>query len=208
MIDLNTGIQEAILEKKWRFSVSFVLVFFTTFSMLGIIGIVPSSENDERSSIVQSVEAREDFGEPVRIVIDSVDIDWTISNPESTSIAVLDEALREGVVRYPGSGMLSDTSNMFLFGHSSYLPVVYNPAYQVFNNLENTQVGDYIRVYSDTVEYIYKVISVSLVDASEALVEFETGVKKLTLSTCNSFGSKEERYIVEADFVGSYPLKS
>lgn len=208
MIDLNTGIQEAILEKKWRFSVSFVLVFFTTLSMLGVIGIVPSSENDENSSIVQSVEAREDFGEPVRIVIDSVDIDWTISNPESTSIAVLDEALREGVVRYPGSGMLSDTSNMFLFGHSSYLPVVYNPAYQVFNNLENTQVGDYIRVYSDTVEYLYKVISVSLVDASEALVEFETGVKKLTLSTCNSFGSKEERYIVEADFVGSYPLKS
>lgn len=208
MVDLNTNIREAILERKWRFSVFFVLVFFTTLSMLGAMGVTFFGGVSADNSIVQVAEAQDGSSEPIRIVIDSVNIDWIVSSPESASIAVLDQALQEGVVHYPGSGTLSDTSNMFLFGHSSYLPVVYNPAYQVFNNLEKTQIGDYIRVYSNKAEYIYKVSSVSLVDASEAMVTFKTGEKKLTLSTCNSFGSKDERYVVEADFVGSYPLES
>lgn len=208
----NTGFSVYKLPQdvKWKFIVSFILIFFTSLSILSTVGIVPeNNKEDENRAIVKPVLAsEEEYVNPVRIIIDSVGIDSVILNPESNNISVLDEALRSGVVHYPGSGLLSDTSNMFLFGHSSHLPIVYNPAYQLFNNLEKVQVGADIVIRSESHKYIYRVSKVSLVDAKEALVELSDKKKMLTLSTCNSFGETSERYVVEADFVRSYPLES
>ena len=53
---------------------------------------------------------------------------------------------------------------------------------------------------------LYIVETIRLVDADEALVELSRTGKKLTLSTCNSFGAPGERYIVEASFVESHAL--
>lgn len=143
---------------------------------------------------------------PTRIIIESLGIDSVILNPDSTDIAVLDEALLSGVVRYPESGLLNENSNLFLFGHSSYLPVIHNKNFKVFNELKNLKGGEQIRVQSETHEHLYKVESVRLTDATEAVVELGTGTKKLTISTCNSFGAKTERWVVEAEFLGSYPI--
>jgi len=46
--------------------------------------------------------------------------------------------------------------------------------------------------------------------ASNVTVEFDTnpGVKMLTLSTCDSFGAKSDRYIITADLVSSYDLNA
>lgn len=144
--------------------------------------------------------------EPVRIIIDKIDIDTTVANPESTDVNVLDQALLGGAVRYPGSADLSDDGNMFLFGHSSYLPRVINPAFKAFNGLQNLVAGDVIRVQSADKEYIYRVDTVSLVDANDAWVDLSGVEKRLTLSTCNTFGQKQDRFVVEAYFVGSYML--
>lgn len=210
MKNIGFSIYKLPQDIKWKFIVSFILIFFTSLSVLSTVGIVPEDNKEVgKGSIVKPVLAsEEEYTDPVRIIIDSVGIDSVILNPESRSISVLDEALRGGVVHYPGSGTLTDTSNMFLFGHSSYLPVVYNPAYQLFNNLEKVQVGGDIVIMSESHKYIYRVSKVSLVDAKEALVEFSDKKKMLTLSTCNSFGETSERYIVEADFVRSYPLEN
>ena len=43
-------------------------------------------------------------------------------------------------------------------------------------------------------------------DKNEALVEFSNDVNMLTLSTCNSFGRKDDRYVVEADLVSTAVL--
>jgi len=143
---------------------------------------------------------------PVHITIDAIGVDTDIVNPDSTDISVLDQALASGAVRYPGSGNLEDVSNMFLFGHSSHLPIVNNKAYKSFNNLEKLKEGDLIRVQSLTKEYHYRVRSVELVKADNSWVRFDSSKKQLTLSTCNNFGSKQDRYVVEADFVGGYPI--
>ncbi|MEK7578914.1 MAG: sortase, partial [Patescibacteria group bacterium] len=121
-------------------------------------------------------------------------------------LPVLDAALLKGVVHYPGSGNLNDVRNVFLFGHSTGFRVVQNEAFKVFNNLKELETNDLIRAQSATHEYVYRVITVELANAEEVEVDFRSNVRMLTLSTCNAFGAKEERYIVRAEFVGEFPL--
>jgi len=187
-------------------------VFAILFVLSWALGIVPPFETDTEdasrdvSVATETVQAEEN-DTPVHIIIDAIGVDTRINNPKSTSIETLDAALLSGVVHYPGSGNLSDYSNMFLFGHSTGFRVVQNQSFKAFNNLKDLKSNDLIRVRSESREYVYRVTSVTLTKAGEAFVELSTREKKLTLSTCNSFGSKEDRYVVEADFVGDYPIE-
>ena len=224
MVDWNTtlgDIHTALLKKRLPFVVSFGLIFIFSYGFLYSAGLVPESvdvsDSDTNSSLEIGVEdpsnaAVASLGptddRPQRIIIDAIGVDATIVNPVSQNISVLDDALREGVVHYPGSGDLEDFSNLFLFAHSSFLPNVQNEWYRVFNNLSKLSSGDVIRVQANGYEYRYVVSSVELVDASEALVELSNREKKLTLSTCNSFGAASERFVVEAEYLGRTELGS
>jgi LPXTG-site transpeptidase (sortase) family protein len=143
---------------------------------------------------------------PLRVIIDKVNIDTSISNPTSADISILNNALLKGAVRYPGSGTLGH-GNMFIFGHSTGIRVVNNQAYKAFNNLKDVEIGDTIRIQSIDKEYNYKVTSVSMVDSEEAWVTFSQDKNMVTLSTCNVFGQKQDRYVVEAIFVKSIDLQ-
>ena len=111
-----------------------------------------------------------------------------------------------GVVHYPTSGFMDDVSNVFLFGHSSELPYVRNKNYKVFNRLKELLEGDIIKVQTRDTNYVYRVRRVSLVLAPETPVAFSTEKRMLTLATCNVLGEKDERYLVEADFAGAFPI--
>lgn len=160
---------------------------------------------------------REEMGEtsivrppviPTKISIPAVSIEVPILNPESTEVEALDKALYSGVVRYPLSAQLNEEGNVFIFGHSSHLPVVHNQMFKAFNNIENLKVGDAIRLSGKNdsgVEetHIYHVTSVRQADATEAMIDISrNGKKRLTLSTCDSFTGKTARWVVEAEFVG------
>lgn len=138
---------------------------------------------------------------PIRIVIPSISVDTIILNPKSTSFEVLDSALTTGAVRYPGSGY-PGLGNMFVFGHSTGFSVVQNPAYKIFNKLKNVTRGDIVLIYSQESIYEYEITSIKKVDKDKALVEFDTNRNMITLSTCDSFGRPQDRYVVEGDFVG------
>ena len=144
------------------------------------------------------------YAEPSRIVIPKIALDGPVLNPQTQEAAVLDAALLKGAVRYPGSGDLESKKNIFIFGHSSELPVVHNQSFKIFNRLKELNVGDEVTLQSTDMNYRYKVSSVSLASASDALVNF-TNDHQLVLSTCNTFGAKQERFVVYADFVRSYP---
>ncbi len=188
--------------------------FFVVLLGLSLaLGLMPKLDTDTPSIVSASttpvsVQTHVTQGDstPVRIIIERIGVDTPIVIPESRDIDDLNTALLSGVVRYPGSGDLDDVSNMFLFGHSTGFRVVQNDAFKAFNGLKDVQENDLIRVQSKTKEYVYRVTKLSLVDAEEALVTFSQTSKKLTLSTCNVFGQKQERYVVEADFVGSYDI--
>ena len=216
----KTSIKECstlLFEQRWRFLFIFLGVFFVTFSFLSSVGFVPESVDDSltfntKTEIAEASEynkaAVSEFQKPLHITIPSVGIDVNVENPQSRDIVVLDEALKSGAVNYPGTGTLTDDANIFLFGHSSFLPNIINKNYQAFNNLSNVSLGDEIFVDSQDVRYVYRVVSVELSEAQEITIDLRRGIRKLTLSTCNSFGDAGERYIVEADFVGSYLLST
>lgn len=135
---------------------------------------------------------------PVHLTVPSVGINTVVLNPEDTSNAVLDRSLLSGAVRYPGSGLPGQVGNMLIFGHSSYLPVVKNKAFQAFNELGTLRVGDTVTVQTGTEVYTYDVVEVRLTRAEDAVVSFAAEQPTLTLATCNTFGTKQERWVVRA----------
>jgi LPXTG-site transpeptidase (sortase) family protein len=208
-------------QKRNRFLKRTVILFVIFFVILAGLNLTPSSvreinnvffsyfiHDEERENAEKVVETSRtgSYTEPLRIVIPKVGTDTKVINPTQNDSKTLDSALLLGAVRYPGSGDLEDKHTMFLFGHSSYLPVVHNKAYQSFNHLQKLSSGDEIKVYSSEKEYIYKVDKVELTTADEGFVNLSELEHKLVLATCNSFGKKQERYVVTASFVGSYPI--
>lgn len=135
---------------------------------------------------------------PVRIAIDAIGTDTIVTDPSSTDITVLDRALLSGAVRYPGSVDLGMNGNVLIFGHSSYLPIVKNKAFKAFNELGSLTPGTTIVVDSTTHRYTYEVTDVRLAKADDVIISFTADRPTLTLATCNTFGAKEDRWVVTA----------
>ncbi len=217
-----TSFNELYAQFKLR-KVPFFIVFFVvvtaTYAVLYTIDFIPEppapQESEETSSTLAAtadegeVVADEPvaYPEPIKIIFDSLDErEVLVLNPASREIADLDAALLEGVVRHPDSADFEDEGNIFILGHSSYLPNVMNGNFQAFNGIQKLTWGDRIRLQSKDTEYVYRVEKVYEATASEAVVPFTPGEARLTLATCDSFGSKDDRFIVEAVLIGSGPI--
>lgn len=196
----------------------FLFVFLATLDLLGQLGWVPnpvpaphvSQVTLEASPLVATQEVATpsvpaaEF--PQKVEIPAIDLSATIANPTTTDIEVLDAALLHGAVRYPTSAELGENGNVVLFGHSSYLPIVRNPAYKTFDGIQKLKPGDSITVYSSHIAYVYSVKSVAKESANDGVIPLAVAGKELTLATCDSFTKKTDRFVVVADFVESHSL--
>lgn len=195
--------------RKWSFLAAFLLIFFVSYSVLSVLDLVPESvDTHAKKELTASVsntlpEAPE---LPMRIEIPAIHLSAQIANPTKTDVATLDAALLKSAVRYPGAAKLGEKGNVILFGHSSYLPIVNNPAYKIFNEIQNLEKGDTITVYGETLVYEYEVETVSQEDAKDAAIPLEVGEPTLTIATCDSFGTKSDRFVVVAKLVGSHSV--
>ena len=201
--------------KKWSFLAVFLGVFFVSFATLAALDIVPEppaklvadAVDVPGGSLVAGVALSQPEN-PVRIEVPAIGMDVEIKNPDSTNVAVLDEALLTGAVRYPTSAKLGEEGNTILFGHSSYLPIVNNAAFKAFNEIQDLKEGDRILVHGESMTYVYAVTDVYEADANDAAIPLTKSGNTLTLATCDSFGKKTDRFIVEANLVESYPIAS
>jgi len=198
----------------------FMIVVTLTYGFLVYIDFVPETPSSsatstdatttDTSTVTEGNAATPQLGQdptPDKIIFDSLGgKEVNVLNPTSSSIDVLNNDLLSGVVRHPDSADLLSNGTIFLFGHSSYLPVVHNKNFQAFNGIQDLKWGDKIRLRSSDYEYVYRVDREYEAKASTAEVELIQGTPRLTLSTCDTFGSKEDRFIVEATLVDSYPL--
>jgi len=208
-----------IFRNKWKFFAIFVLAFLTFVWVLGRLDLLPEPDTSKRLSTITIAKANDSFPVsekevvetpevPVRVVAKSVGVDVVVNNPVKTDIVSLDNSLLSGVVRYPTSANLGENGNVVIFGHSSYLPVVKNKYFKAFNGLQYLAEGEIIEVYGEDVVYQYAVDRVYEADATNSRIPLTKNGKKLTLSTCNSFGDLNDRYVVEAYFVGSKEISS
>lgn len=211
---------ERIWAKKFVFLGTFFIVFTLTYVILLALDFLPEKPSQEEevsegltdvvgakapaviaeegvvSESPATVESRVEL--PLSISIEKLDKTIVVLNPVSRTIADLDTALLSGVVRHPDSATLDQDGNVFILGHSSYLPNVFNKNFQAFNGIQNLEWGDIIEVQSDVMLYQYRVEKVYRANAQDVTVPIADTGKMLTLATCNSFGSVDDRYIVEA----------
>ena len=205
----SVRVSRTILRNKWKFVAVFIISFLTFVWVLGRLDLLPEPDTTRSLSTITIAQAADVapakvvVEKPLRIIAKSVGVDVVVNNPYKTDIASLDNSLLTGAVRYPTSAELGENGNVVIFGHSSYLPVVKNKNFKAFNGLQDLSAGESIEVYGDGLVYKYVVERVYKADATNARIPLTTDGKKLTLSTCNSFGDLNDRYVVEADFVGS-----
>lgn len=216
-----------IWSNKWVFLGTFFLVFTLSYLVLVAIDFLPEAPTEETEIIgempeevvtAETVSAQIDKHSkpetpavddityhdimPNAILIKKLNKEIKVLNPTSRNIADLDSALLDGVVRHPDSATLSQAGNVFILGHSSYLPNVFNKNFQAFNGIQNLEWGDIIEVTSDDLIFEYRVEKVYQARAEDVTVPIAGTEKLLTLATCNSFGSVDDRYIVEAKQIG------
>jgi LPXTG-site transpeptidase (sortase) family protein len=206
----TTTYQGGALSRLGSFLVTFAVLFAVMFVFLAAMDALPeASHTPAHTASGASGQTASNPSQPelpARVVAQAIGMDVAVKNPVSTNVDTLDKALEDGAVRYPTSAQLGADGTVLLFGHSSYLPVVYHQYYKTFNGIQNLKKGEVVSVYSGTREYRYKVVSVRVADATEDVVELPSNGKHLILVTCDSFSKKTNRFVVTADFVGTYSL--
>lgn len=215
LVNQTAQIVRGIL-RAWQHKIGFgavaLLVFLLSVTTLSLLDLLPNKVAPAPEVTVTKTAtpvAKVAVVElPVAISIPSIKLETTIVNPTTTNVATLDAALHNGAVRYPTSGKLGEEGNVIVFGHSSYLPVVNNPAYKAFNGIQNLKAGDSITVKGATQAYVYSVVNVVSANAGKDGIPLTATGSVLTLATCDSFGTPSDRFIVTARLVESYPIAS
>jgi len=214
----HKGVFREIEAKSGAFALVFLLLFGLTFGFLALVGATPEAPGTAGVDLdidtspsptpiytpTGSPTPPSAGQKPTRIVIKKIGVDASVLNPSSTNVDILDRELLKGAVRYPTSGLLGQNGTVLLFGHSSYLPVIHNPAYKAFSHIQDLKKEDVVSVYSGGVEYRFAVTGVFRADATTDVVELPQDGQYLTLVTCDTFSSKSNRFIVTAKLVGSY----
>lgn len=204
---------EAAYARKGAFLGAFVLVFAVSFAVLYSAGLTPEANVAGTSQVAAVASSTPAVSVtvpelPVKISIAAIGLAVTVADPTTTDEATLDGDLLKGAVRYPTSAKLNQDGNVVIFGHSSYLPVVGNQAYKTFNGIQKLKQGQLIIVYSSGTAYTYAVDTVSKEDANSAGIPLNVSGRILTLSTCDSFATKSDRFVVTAHFVESHAISS
>lgn len=196
--------------QKWSFLALFVFMLFVSTTTAASLDLLPNPRLEvpvESASLAASaVEAATAPELPTKIEIPSIGISEIVSNPESTDIVVLDRALLTGPVRYPSSSKLGEEGNLIMFGHSSYLPIVNNKAFKAFDDIQKLNKGDRIVVTGESHTFVYAVETVENKSAIDDYIPLDVEGSKLTLATCDSFGTKSDRFVVTATLIETRAL--
>ncbi|RME30384.1 sortase [Candidatus Parcubacteria bacterium] len=163
-----------------------------------------SQQRADRSNDPSGFDGLSQYALPSEIMIPKISVSAPVLNPNSTDATTLDNALLKGAARYPTSARIGENGTMIIFGHSSGRPVVLNPNFKLFNRVSELEPGDEVRVRGGGWEEVYRVVRVKLVEVDGTRIAINAPGKRLVLVTCNSLGAKEERYVVEASFVGRF----
>ena len=108
----------------------------------------------------------------------------------------IQEALRHGVVHFPGTAFPGEPGNIVLTGHSSYFPWDPGRFKDVFALLHQVNVGDKVIVYHEQKKYEYQVYEKKVVKPSQVDVLTQKGESRLTLITCTPVGTDLNRLVL------------
>lgn len=184
--------------KKSLKSLKYLLPILLIVIAIGIFGVThkkPVSTPQTPPLITKSVPAFTDF----HLLIPSLDISTpVIADVDGSDKKAYFKALQGGVAHFKDTAKPGGSSNIFIFGHSSYYPWDPGKYKDIFKNLEDIKVGDEVDLWYLSKEYKYKVTETKVVEPSDVSVLKPTQTEQLTLMTCVPPGTAEKRLIVIA----------
>lgn len=155
-----------------------------------------------------------------RIIIPKLGINIPLVTPSYSSLLKEDwegveediqDALKHGVVHYPGTARPGQAGNFFVTGHSSYYPWADGNYKTVFARLHELAVGDEYWVYYGGDKHRYVISGKKEVKPSDVTVlDQPTNRRTGTLMTCTPVGTTLRRLIItsqEVDPVTGIALK-
>lgn len=122
--------------------------------------------------------------------------DWNALEKE------MQDALKDGVVHYPGTSLPGQTGNAVITGHSSYFPWDPGRFKDVFALLHDVEKGDHIIVYYEQQKIEYEVVEKKEVQPDNIEVLKQTPDDRITLITCTPVGTNLRRLIIIAKPIG------
>lgn len=162
-----------------------------------------------------------DIGPPEnRVIIPKLGLNIPLVTPSYSSLLKEDwdgvetdiqDALKHGVVHYPGTARPGQAGNFFVTGHSSYYPWSDGHYKTIFARLHELEVGDEYWAYYGGDKHRYVITSKKEVKPSDVTVlDQPTNRRTGTLMTCTPVGTTLRRLILqsqEIDIVTGKPLK-
>lgn len=122
---------------------------------------------------------------------------------DQISEKVFQQALRNGVVHYPGTALPGEGGNVYIFGHSSNDPWVKGEYNTIFALLPKIETGAEILISNSRGQVFKYIVTESVVVKSTDLnyLEQDYTEKILTLQTSYPIGTSLRRWIVIAELV-------
>ncbi|MBT5237027.1 sortase [Candidatus Peregrinibacteria bacterium] len=146
-----------------------------------------------------------------RIIVPKLGLNVPLVTPSYSSLLKEDwegveediqDALKHGVVHYPGTARPGQAGNFFVTGHSSYYPWADGKYKTVFARMHEMNVGDEYWVYYGGDKHRYIVQSKREVKPSDVTVLDQPTNKRIaTLMTCTPVGTTLRRLIITSQEV-------
>jgi len=157
----------------------------------------PGIASPDSSSFSEKVE-------PNALWLPSLNIQAPIKYVEEASDDAFQEALRAGVVHFPGTALPGRPGNVYIFGHSSDNLWAKGDYKTVFALLPQIKIDDLIEISDpEGYKYVYKVKETKVIAPNDAqyLDQKKNEYKLLTLQTSYPIGTAFKRFIVIAGLV-------
>jgi len=130
--------------------------------------------------------------QPNQVIIPSMLLDQPIlDGPESQQYAILNK----GIWRFQWSSTPDKGGNTVLIGHR----FTYTDPRGVFYFLNKVKIGDRIAVWWNNKKYVYDVVGINQVPATDTAIEGRSHQAELTLFTCTPLWLPKDRLVVVAD---------
>jgi LPXTG-site transpeptidase (sortase) family protein len=139
---------------------------------------------------------------PNTLVIPALGIEAPVIYVTETTETVYQEALRDGVVHFPGTALPGQPGNTYIFGHSSDYVWSAGDYKTVFAKLPQIELGTEIELTdADGELFRYVVTETKVVGPRDLSVldQFNNEKRILTLQTSYPLGTALQRYIVVAE---------
>lgn len=184
-----------------------IIMLFGFFNEVVIARLIQPNSGNTETPIILSTEGIAPTNEP-QVIIPKINVQLPlVFDVSSTSENLIQDALDDGVIHYPGTSIPGQKGNSAYFGHSSNNIFNQGDYKFAFVLLSRLVPGDIFYVTYEGIAYTYKVYDKRIVSPEETWVLGDVAGKTATaaLITCDPPGTTINRLVVWGEQINPNP---